>query len=191
MIRHSDKTVDAPARRAPPAGGIGGAWRLAIGLCLAIALSRGALSQDGPATSGLAVPRFASLRSDGIDVRTGPDKAQPVAWVFQLAGLPVEITGEIGIWRKIRDFDGTEGWVPNSVLSARRTALVAPWKKRVTLNLYGQASESSEIVANLEPGVLGNIRSCTGTWCRIFGTGFDGWEPQGNLWGVYPGERVN
>ena len=52
-------------------------------------------------------------------------------------------------------------------------------------------SQTPPSVANLQPGVLGNVKKCDGTWCRIFGDGFDGYEPQSNLWGVYPGEQVD
>ena len=142
------------------------------------------------ATTGLPVPRFVSLKSDRVNLREGPSKDHPTTWVFQRAGLPVEVTAEFDTWRKIRDAEGSEGWVLHSLLSGRRTALVAPWKKHIVLPLYAQASQSATVVANLQPGVLGNVKKCDGTWCRIFGDGFDGYEPQSNLWGVYPGEQV-
>ena len=43
--------------------------------------------------------------------------------------LPVEITAEFENWRRIRDWEGAEGWVYHSLLSGRRTALVAPQSK--------------------------------------------------------------
>ena len=49
--------------------------------------------------------------------------------MFQRAGLPVEIIAEYETWRRIRDSEGTEGWVLHSLLSGRRTALVMPWAK--------------------------------------------------------------
>ncbi len=152
-------------------------------------MSLPAEAQTGP-TTGLPVPRFVSLKSDRVNLREGPSKDHPTTWVFQRAGLPVEVTAEFDTWRKIRDAEGSEGWVLHSLLSGRRTALVAPWKKDVVLPLYGQANQSAPVVANLQPGVLGNVKKCDGTWCRIFGDGFDGYEPQSNLWGVYPGEQV-
>jgi SH3-like domain-containing protein len=38
--------------------------------------------------------------------------------------------------------------------------------------------------------VLGLVKRCTGSWCRIAGPGFDGWVVQEQLWGVYPNEKV-
>ena len=72
------------------------------------------------------MPRFVSLKSDRVNVRAGPNKDQDVAWVYTRAGMPVEITAEFENWRRIRDWEGAEGWVYHSLLSGRRTAVVVP-----------------------------------------------------------------
>ncbi len=145
--------------------------------------------QKGPMT-GLPVPRYVSLKSDRVNLREGPSKDHRSSWVFERAGLPVEVTAEFDTWRKIRDSEGSEGWVLHSLLSGRRTALVAPWKKEQTMPLYSQPRPDSSVVANLQSGVIGSVKRCDGQWCRIYGDGFDGYEQQNNLWGVYPGEQV-
>src|SRR5262245_48634976 len=61
--------------------------------------------------SGLPIPRFVSLKSDRVNVRSGPNKDQEVRWVYTHAGMPVEITAEFENWRRIRDWEGAEGWV--------------------------------------------------------------------------------
>ncbi|MRU27417.1 aspartyl-trna synthetase, partial [Xylella fastidiosa subsp. multiplex] len=75
-------------------------------------------------TSGLPVPRYVSLKSDHVYVRAGPTKDNDVAWIFTRPGLPVEITAEFENWRRVRDSEGSEGWVYHSLLSGRRTAIV-------------------------------------------------------------------
>ncbi len=75
------------------------------------------------------MPRFVSLKSDKVNVRAGPTKDHDVTWVYTRSGLPVEITAEFENWRRIRDWEGAEGWVYHSLLSGRRTALVAPSRK--------------------------------------------------------------
>src|SRR5215831_14614717 len=140
--------------------------------------------------SGLAVPRFVSLKADRVNVRRGPDKENDVAWVYTRTGLPVEITAESENWRRIRDWEGAEGWVYHSMLSGRRTALVKAKEKDTLIPLQAKPDASSEVIAKLQTGVLGTVKSCTGTWCRIFGNGFDGWIVQDRLWGVYPNEKV-
>jgi SH3-like domain-containing protein len=144
----------------------------------------------GP-TSGLQVPRFVSLKSDRVNVRGGPTKGNDVTWIYTRAALPVEVTAEFENWRRVRDWEGAEGWVYHSLLSGRRTVIVAARTKASDelLPLLDRA-EAGAVVARLQPGVLGQVRRCTGTWCRIVGEGFDGWIEQGRLWGVYPNERI-
>jgi SH3-like domain-containing protein len=128
-----------------------------------------------------------------VNVRAGPDKDHEVVRIYTKPGVPVEITAEFENWRRVRDWDGDEGWVYHSLLSGRRTVLVAPTAKgkRELLPLRDRPDESGAILARLEPGVMGFVKRCTGTWCRITGTGFDGWIQQGRLWGVYPNEQVD
>ena len=144
--------------------------------------------------SGLPVPRYVSLKSDRVNLREGPAKDHRTTWIFQRAGLPVEITAEFETWRKVRDSEGSEGWVLHSLLSGRRTGLVTPWKKDAKDNptsmLYQKPSADSAPVASLQPGVLANIRSCNKTWCRVNGEGFDGFIPKSAIWGFYPNEDV-
>jgi SH3-like domain-containing protein len=80
--------------------------------------------------------------------------------------------------------------VLHSLLSGRRTALVAPGKKKETFRLFATQSDSGELAATLESGVIVNIRRCDGAWCLVDGDGFKGYIRQSNLWGVYPGDRV-
>ena len=81
------------------------------------------LAQGHPVYAG-KTPRYVSLGSDRVNVRTGPGVRYPVAWRFVRRGLPVEIIAEYELWRKIRDRDGAEGWVHKSLLSGRRTVVV-------------------------------------------------------------------
>ena len=141
--------------------------------------------------SGLPVPRFVSIKADKVNVRSGPTRDHGVAWVFTRAGLPVEITAEFETWRRIRDSDGAEGWVYHSMLSSRRTALVGPWLKGGPTSLYGSRDAKSRVAAQVEPGVLGQVSDCDGTWCRFYGAGFEGFIEQVKLWGVYPGEKID
>ncbi|HMK78578.1 MAG TPA: SH3 domain-containing protein [Xanthobacteraceae bacterium] len=144
-----------------------------------------------PGTSGLPVPRFVSLKSDKVNVRTGPAKEQDVAWVYNRAALPVEITAEFENWRRIRDWEGAEGWVYHSLLSGKRTALVSPQSKGdAFIALHASPDPASGITAKLERGVLGTVKKCQNGWCRLTGEGFDGWIEESRLWGVYPGEKV-
>src|ERR1700724_987370 len=117
---------------------------VAVALCALAAGGSGRAEQIGSA-SGLPIPRYVSLKSDRVNLREGPSKDHRTIWVFQRAGLPVEITAEFETWRKVRDSEGSEGWVLHSLLSGRRTALVAPWKKGENFKIFAKASESSDL----------------------------------------------
>ena len=142
-------------------------------------------------TSGLPIPRFVSLKADRVNVRVGPNKDQDVRWVYTRAGMPVEITAEFENWRRVRDWEGAEGWVYHSLLSGKRTAVVVPKEKQDQVPLFEGAGPEAAIVAKLQAGVLGALKNCTGKWCHFSGKDFDGWIRQERLWGAYPNEKVD
>lgn len=154
---------------------------------------------DATGASGLPLPRFVSLKADRVNVRKGPGTDYPIAWVFEKAGLPVEIVREYGIWRQVRDSDGTQGWVLQNLLSGRRTAVVAPWDrqpkdgskaKSKPVPVHGEASAESTITAYAEAGTLAGLIGCDTTWCEVSIADRRGYVEQGRLWGVYKDERI-
>ncbi len=159
------------------------------------AMTAGAHAQDMQAGSvtGLPVPRYVSLKSDRVNLREGPSKEHRTRWVYQRAGLPVEVTAEFETWRRVRDSDGAEGWVLHSLLSGRRTALVAPWSKnkKELLPLRSAADGKAAVVAELQPGVVTSVAACSHDWCRVSVHNIIGYLPQEKLWGVYPNENVD
>jgi len=156
-------------------------------------LAAGAQDMQAGSVTGLPVPRYVSLKTDRVNLREGPSKEHRTRWVYQRAGLPVEVTAEFETWRRVRDADGTEGWVLHSLLSGRRTALVAPWSrnKDEIFPMRASASEDANVVARLQPGVVTNVASCAGAWCRISVGNINGFIRQERLWGVYPNEKVD
>ena len=153
--------------------------------------SKGEASSANLGASGLPVPRFVSLKPARVNIRVGPGRDYAVSWLYTKSGLPVEIIQEYDNWRRIRDVDGTEGWVYQSLLAGKRTAIVAPWqrgKSENLIDLYASASDTARIVARAEAGVIGNIRECTGKWCQIETQGTRGWIKQALIWGAYPDE---
>jgi len=159
-------------------------------LCSALAAGAAEAGSDSTA-SGLPVPRFVSLKADRVNVHGGPDKDHDVVWIYTRVGLPVEITAEFENWRRIRDSEGSEGWVYHSLLSGKRTATVQLKAKSDVAPIYAKPDAKSGVTAQLQFGVLGTVKHCNGTWCEIVGDGFDGWIQQNALWGVYPNEKVD
>jgi SH3-like domain-containing protein len=157
-------------------------WGLVVA-CLA-ALAAG---PSGAAESSLPVPRFVSLRSDEVNVRTGPGVRYPIDWVFQRKTMPVQVLAEVETWRKIRALDGTEGWVHQSMLTGRRTAIVTGEVR----TLRRKNDPEAAAVALLEPGVIASLLECKPVWCRLDVAGQKGWLPRDQIWGVLPSETFN
>jgi len=162
---------------------------------LLLAAARPGAAQDGdaldaalaPGESGLPLPRFASLRAPEVNLRTGPGIRYPIEWVYTRRGMPLQIVGEFETWRRIRDWQGTEGWVHQSMLSGQRSALIVG-KQRP---LRRKPKADAPAVALVQAGVVGELEGCDGGWCRIEVQGFSGWLREDEFYGVLPGERID
>ncbi len=142
--------------------------------------------EEGKGVSHLPLPRFASLRSDEVNMRAGPGTRYPIQWVLTREGMPVDITAEYEVWRRVRDAEGDEGWVHRNGLSGKRMALAAG-----VHDLHDDADDASAIVAHLEDGAMGQLLSCKKDWCRLKFEGIKGYLHKSEFWGAYPGETFN
>ena len=154
--------------------------------------AQGAAVAQPVGPSGLPLPRFVSLKAGRVNLRIGPGLNYSVDWMYMKPGLPMEIVQEYDNWRRVRDSEGAEGWINQSLLSGKRTALAAPWQRgRVReIALRADPLPEARMVARLEPGVMGTVKTCNGEWCRMDFDGHTGWLEQSLVWGVYPGEQV-
>lgn len=181
---------------------------LAITLLMSLGIALGLLPQPAKAAgeagigreTGLPLPRFVSLKRDFVNLRVGPGRKYSIAWQYRQQGLPVEVIQEFDQWRRIRDSEGATGWVLHTLLSSRRTALIAPWKRPLTvdgrtmeavfLNGKRTASMDASTVARPQAGLLVDVEECLPQWCAVkaHGTGF--WLTRDQLWGIYPDESL-
>ncbi len=141
----------------------------------------------GSAT-GLPLPRFAALRSDDVNFRSGPGTRYPIDWVYKRRDLPVQIEREFEIWRLVRDPQGNKGWVNQATLTGRRTAVTVGAEH----TLRGSASDTAATVATLKPGVILRVRSCEASseWCQAQIGDYRGFIRRSDIWGVLPGEVI-
>lgn len=139
------------------------------------------------ASEELPVPRFVTIKSETANIRTGPGKRYPIKWEITRKGIPVEVISEFEQWRKIRDFQGEEGWIFQTMLSGAR-AIVVQSKPQI---LRKSDSASSRPIAKLDVGVIAKLKSCTKEWCNIEKDELEGWLPRASVWGVYPNESLN
>ena len=157
--------------------------KAAAAFLLSVLLAPGALAAG---KNPEPVPRFVSLRADVVNLRTGPGDRYPVEWVYHRKGLPVEIIAQYDQWRRIRDWQGTEGWVHQRLVTGTRTVMV----KGAQRLLHADADASSPPMAKLDPGVIAQLLECRGTWCRVETQDIKGWLNRDEIWGVYPNEIV-
>jgi SH3-like domain-containing protein len=187
------------ARRSPDARPAA-RWRrsaLVAAFVLAAALVPGPLQAQAPeqaagaasnTPSGQPLPRFVSLRAGEVNMRSGPGVQYPVDWVYKRRHLPMEVIAEFQTWRKVRDHQGTQGWVHQTMLDGERTAIVLGR----TRTLRAEANSDARALARLEPDVIVRIAVCPkdGGWCRVRAAGFEGWIRRVELWGVRKDEAV-
>jgi SH3-like domain-containing protein len=162
---------------------IAGAASALLLLGLAARMPAAAADED----AGLKVPRFVSLHSDKVNLRTGPGQQYPIEWVLTRKDMPVEVIAQFEHWRRIRDWEGTAGWVQEHMVAGRRTAIVAKGAERP---LHQQPDPASAVVARAAPGVVAHLLECRGPWCRVETDNLSGWMRKSDLWGVYPDETL-
>jgi SH3-like domain-containing protein len=138
-------------------------------------------------TSHLPLPRFASLRSGEVNMRTGPGTRYPIEWVYTRRGLPVEVTAEYDVWRRVRDPEGVEGWVNKTELTGKRSAVVTGALRE----LRNDKDDSASIAAHLEAGAIGQLLSCAQDWCKAKFGGVKGYLRKTDFWGAYPNETFD
>lgn len=141
---------------------------------------------------------FASIKSSEVNVRKGPSTRYRIEWVYKSKGEPVEVIGEFEHWKKIRDFNGDEGWIKSIMLSKKRSAIITiPLPKntkqtnemKLFASLYKKPDNNSYIFAKIESSKRVAIEECKKEWCKIkVSNSLVGWIRKQYLWGVYSNE---
>jgi SH3-like domain-containing protein len=148
----------------------------------------GLVSAHAAESTDLPLPRFVSLRADEANIRTGPGTRYPIQWVYRKQGLPVEIIEEYDAWRKIRDIEGTVGWVHQSLLEGARNAIITG-KEPHLVRL--DAEPGAKAILKVAPDVVVRVIECQLDWCQISVSGRKGWIEKIYLWGIYPKEIID
>ena len=138
-------------------------------------------SLGGPVTAqDRAVPYWATIRAEELNMRVGPSADFPVAWVYRRPGLPVKVLRLQEGWRLIEDPAGTQGWVVARLLDPARGAIVIG---DTLAPMRADPSPASELRWRLEPGVVGKLGTCDEGWCRMTVSEYRGWVKAERLWG--------
>jgi len=142
--------------------------------------------------TGLPVPRFTALASNQVNLRVGPGLRFPVEWRFQRVDLPVMIIQEHEEWRRVRDPDGTEGWLAASTLRPGRRTFIVRGGRGTDIMMLRRGEDNAQAVARLEPGVIGRLRRCDAesVWCEVQVQNRRGYVRRADIFGVLPDEEL-
>lgn len=143
-----------------------------------------ALCFAAPAHAG----RYASLRSNKVYLREGPTFQHRILFIYERKDYPVEVLASYETWRRVRDADGTIGWVSQSMLSDVRTVLIIG-KTRADIRDAPYAAGS--VIAKADPGVVARLKACKPQFCEISASGLKGWIDRTRIWGVDAGEVID
>jgi SH3-like domain-containing protein len=139
-----------------------------------------------PAWAAEAVPQFASLASGKVYLREGPSYQHKVLWIYRRKGLPVQILHKYDIWYRVKDSDGTVGWISNVMISTRRRTVVVTSNRAAPIR--DGAGVNAHAIAYAQHGVVAKLEACKADACKVSVDGTEGWIRKQNIWGVGVGE---
>ena len=155
----------------------------AIGIT-AIGVAEAQEARNAIKGTGHPLPRFMTLKSNKVFMRTGPSLQHPPIYIYQRRGMPMKVLREFYVWREVVDIDGTRGWIHATNLLLKRRGMIIGGEAKI----MAAASPDAPIVAQAEKGVVVALLTCEGAWCRITHSDLRGWIERRHLWGVFDDE---
>ena len=129
--------------------------------------------------------RFVYFKSDEINLRIGPSKKYAIKWVIKSKYEPVLAIAQFEQWTKVRDIDGDEGWVMDSLISNEAQGSIIQSTEGKMPVMYKRPDPSSKKIVRLQPRVRVKVRKCNDKgWCEVSINDFKGWVQRKNLWGI-------
>jgi SH3-like domain-containing protein len=164
-------------------------WREDVIRRIGTSIGMAALLWAAPAQTAETrpVPYWASIAAGDALMRSGPGRNFPATWRYRRADLPVKVVQVHDSWRKVREPDGTEGWMAAALLSIQRTAMVIG----ATRPMRETPDEAAPIAWRVQPGVVGRISHCAAGWCEFDVRGKTGYIRTDHIWGVEPRETID
>ncbi len=154
-------------------------FRFFIAFGLALMLAAGAWLAPLSAQDR-ALPYWAALRYEKVNMRAGPSQEYPVSWIYLRKGMPVKVVRIREGWRLVEDHEGTQGWISASQLDLARAGLVIG---KGLAEVRASPDGAAAIKWRAEPGVVASIKPCKQGWCEVDIAGRKGWISAERLWG--------
>ena len=109
-----------------------------------------------------SLPKTVSTKKSPCNLRVGPGKHFPIDWAYNYPNTPFKVLAEFQGWYKVKDFQGTTGWISRSLLTKRPSAIVIK-----DTPLYQTDRITSRVQATLKPHVIVILKSCAKTMCHV------------------------
>jgi len=144
-------------------------WKLIVVACILSGLLVGiASAADNRQSIGVA----------NANIRMGAGKDYEVKWQFERY-YPVVVLEEQGKWRKVKDFEGDEGWVHSSLLANTKTIVI----KKEKCNVRSGPGKDNRIEFVADKGVPFRVIKKEGNWISVrHADGDGGWVYQSLVW---------
>jgi len=124
---------------------------------------------------------FASLRSNETNVRSGPGANYPIKFSFKLRNIPIKVVSEYDNWCEIEDYEGTKGWIMQSLITKKRHVMT--YSKKKIIQMYSKKDATSRVIFHLENFVISEYLDCEDLWCHVKINDKKGWVLARDLFG--------
>jgi SH3-like domain-containing protein len=129
--------------------------------------------------AGEAAARRLAVSVSKANMRSGPGTKHEILWSVGKY-YPVDTLKKSGSWYKIRDFEGDEAWIHESLLKKIPAIIV----KAPLVNVREKPSTDSRILFQAEKGVSFKRLGKMGDWFKVrHADGDIGWIHKSLVWG--------
>lgn len=134
--------------------------------------------------SSVTAAEYVSVKSDSVNVRSGPSTNNPVRWeVFQ--SFPLEVLKREKEWINCLDFEGDQGWIHEDLVVDKPTVIVR--KSKINLRTIPSTGSDSKVIALVKYGVVFNVLAKDGEWLKLrHADNTEGWVHRDLVWPIDP-----
>ena len=134
-------------------------------------------------TAESIMARMVAVKNDNVNMRSGPGLNKEVLWKLGI-GFPLKVLKTKGKWLKVKDFEGTVGWVHKNVVHRSGHMVVKAQKKnKGKINIRSGPGISNKVVAQAYYGVVFKTLEQRKGWVKVQHGNVTGWIKRTLLWG--------
>jgi SH3-like domain-containing protein len=125
---------------------------------------------------------YVSVRKDGVNIRSEPDTSSNVIWqVFE--SFPLEVIKREKGWAYVVDFEGDKGWIYETLISSKKTAIV----NVDSCNMRSGPTTEDSVIATVKKGVVFEVLEMKSDWVKVrYKNEISGWMHNSLLWPSKP-----